>query len=95
MVSAGYRTLQVEEEHDGLRLDNFLTAVLPEQSRSQLQRLIKDGKVTGSGAALRPSTAVRAGQHFSIDIPEPTAARPEPEALPRRPGVAKKRPYGA
>ena len=78
------RTVEVDPEHDGARLDNFLTAVLPEQSRSQLQRLIKDGRVTGAGEALRPSTAVRAGQHYSIDIPAPTAARPEPEALPLR-----------
>ena len=37
------RTVEVDPEHDGARLDNFLTAVLPEQSRSQLQRLIKEG----------------------------------------------------
>jgi len=78
------RTLQVEPEQDGARLDSFLTALLPEHSRSQVQRLIKDGHVTGPVATLRPSTPVRAGQTYSIDVPAPVAAGPEPEALPLR-----------
>ena len=77
------RRLTVAEEHDGLRLDNFLTALLPDYSRSQIQRLIKDGRVEGSHA-LRASSVVRAGQVFTIDIPAPKAASPEPEALPLR-----------
>ncbi len=42
--------LEVEAEHDGLRLDNFLAAVLDGQSRSQIQRLIKEGHVGGPEA---------------------------------------------
>lgn len=76
--------LEVEPEHDGLRLDNFLTAVLPDQSRSQIQRLIKDGRVQGPGKAPRASTAVHTGQVFTIDIPPPKPAEPLPEALPLR-----------
>ena len=78
------RVVLVEPDHDGTRLDNFLTALLPEQSRSQLQRLIKDGRVTGPGGGLRPSTQVRAGQTFTIEIPPPEPASVEPEALPLR-----------
>jgi 23S rRNA pseudouridine1911/1915/1917 synthase len=74
----------VDEEHEGARLDSFLAALLPEQSRSQLQKLIKDGRVSGPIRTLRPSTAVRAGQEYSIDIPSPVAAAPTPEALPLR-----------
>jgi 23S rRNA pseudouridine1911/1915/1917 synthase len=76
--------LVVEPEQDGQRLDNFLTALLPEQSRSHIQRLIKDGRVTGPGKDLRASTAVRAGQVYSVDIPAPAPATPEPEELPLR-----------
>ena len=76
--------LAVEAEHDGLRLDNFLTALLPGQSRSQVQRLIKDGLVTGPHQTLRPSTAVHAGQTYAVDIPAPEDATLEPEALPLR-----------
>jgi 23S rRNA pseudouridine1911/1915/1917 synthase len=100
------RTIEVDADYDGARLDNFLTALLPDHSRSQLQRLIKEGRVTGpmpikegrgTGptpikegrgtepvAALRPSTPVRAGQHYSIDVPAPTPATPTPEPLPLR-----------
>jgi 23S rRNA pseudouridine1911/1915/1917 synthase len=74
----------VEAEHDGARLDAFLTTVLPHQSRSSVQRLIKDGHVSGVIAALRPSTVVRTGQQYDVGIPAPTAAVPEPEALPIR-----------
>ena len=84
------RELVVDLEHDGTRLDAFVTALLPELSRSQVQRLIKDGHVRGPapsgvegpGKALRASTAVRTGHTYAIDLPEPTAAIPEPEELP-------------
>jgi len=49
-----------------------------------VQRLIKDGHVSGVIAALRPSTVVRTGQQYDVGIPAPTAAVPEPEALPIR-----------
>jgi 23S rRNA pseudouridine1911/1915/1917 synthase len=78
------RRLEVEPDHDGSRLDNFLTALLPDQSRSHVQRLIKDGRVQGPGKTLRPSTAVRSGQVYTIDVPEPVAAQAGPEALPLR-----------
>lgn len=78
------RRLVVEAEHDGARLDHFLTALLPDQSRSHIQRLIRDGQVTGATAALRASTAVRAGQVYTLNLPEPVEATPRPESLPLR-----------
>ena len=76
--------LTVEPEHEGARLDNFLTALLPDQSRSHIQRLIKDGRVTGPGGLVRASTAVHTGQVFVVELPAPVAAAPEAEALPLR-----------
>ena len=67
--------LVVEEDHDGLRLDQFLTTILPGQSRSQIQRLIKDGHVL---------VAVHAGERFVVDVPELRPATPQAEALPLR-----------
>jgi len=84
MPPDGTRRLVVEPDQDGARLDNFLTALLADQSRAHVQRLIKDGRVTGPAGSLRPSTAVRAGQTYEVDIPAPTAATPEPEAIPIR-----------
>jgi 23S rRNA pseudouridine1911/1915/1917 synthase len=80
-MTAEHLELTVEPEHDGMRLDQFLASVLPGQSRSQIQRLIKDDKVRATTAHLRPSTTVRAGMLVTVDIPPPAPATPEPEDL--------------
>ena len=40
--------------------------------------------MSGPAGSLRPSSAVRAGQTYEVDIPPPAAATPEPEAIPIR-----------
>jgi 23S rRNA pseudouridine1911/1915/1917 synthase len=74
--------VEVSPEHDGLRLDAFLTAALPDRSRSQIQRLIKEGHVSGAAKDLRSSTPVRAGQVFEVELPEPIEATAVAEDLP-------------
>lgn len=83
-AESGRRSVEVEPDQDGLRLDSFLAGVLPEHSRSRIQRLIKDGRVQGPPGSLRPSTPVHGGQTYSVEIPEPVALRAEPEPLPLR-----------
>jgi len=72
---------EVTSEHDGVRLDRFLAAVLPGQSRSQIQRLTRDGHVSIAGQPCRVSTPVRPGQIVQVDIPPPTPATPAAEPL--------------
>jgi 23S rRNA pseudouridine1911/1915/1917 synthase len=84
MTETVTRRLEVEGEHDGSRLDTFLAALIPDLSRSQVQRLIRDGRVLGPAAGIRASTPVRTGQAYEIVIPPPAPARPVPEALPLR-----------
>ena len=74
-------SLVVSPDEAGVRVDRYLTSVLAGQSRSQVQRLIKDGKVTIDGDDVRPNRVVHAGETIVIEIPEPTAATPQPEAL--------------
>jgi 23S rRNA pseudouridine1911/1915/1917 synthase len=74
--------IEVPPDQDGLRLDAFLTAALPDRSRSQVQKLIKDGCVAGPVKGLRASSPVRAGQAFEIEVPEPVEARAVAEDLP-------------
>jgi 23S rRNA pseudouridine1911/1915/1917 synthase len=57
-------------------------SVLPEQSRSQIQRLIKDGCVRVAGREAKANQAVKTGQEIAVDIPEPVDPVPQPEALP-------------
>ena len=54
------RRFVVEPDQDGLRLDQFLAGLLPDHSRSQIQRFIKDGLVHGPSAG-KAGTVVRAG----------------------------------
>lgn len=77
------RRFVVEPDQDGVRLDQFLAALLPEHSRSQIQRLIKDGRVTGP-VAPKPGAAVRAGQTYELELPELVSTTASPEPLPLR-----------
>ena len=74
-------SLEVSPEEAGVRVDRYLTSVLAGQSRSQIQRLIKDGKVTIDGLGVRSNHVVHAGDTIVIEIPEPVAPEPQPEAL--------------
>jgi 23S rRNA pseudouridine1911/1915/1917 synthase len=81
-MTADRREVVVDSEYEGVRLDAFLAAMLPDRSRSQIQKLIKDGHVTGPSGGLRSSLPVKTGQRFEIEVPAlavPTAA---PENLP-------------
>jgi 23S rRNA pseudouridine1911/1915/1917 synthase len=73
--------LIVSADEAGVRIDRYLTSVLAGHSRSQIQRLIKDGKVTVAGRAVPANRVVRGGDAVGIEIPEPSSAAPEPEDL--------------
>ena len=75
------QTITVPDDVDDLRVDRFLVSVLA-LSRSQIQRLIKDGHVLVAGKPAKSNQAVKAAQQISIDVPELIDAAPQPEALP-------------
>jgi 23S rRNA pseudouridine1911/1915/1917 synthase len=73
----------IGEDHHGQRLDQALAALVPQQSRSQIQRLIKDGRVTIDGAAAaRVSQPVAAGQAIASAVPEPAPSAAVAQDLP-------------
>jgi 23S rRNA pseudouridine1911/1915/1917 synthase len=72
----------VAPDQEGERLDIFLAAMLPQQSRSQLQRLIREGHVRLRGREVKPNTPVRACDLVTVDIPPPLPSTPAPEPLP-------------
>ena len=76
------QTLTVPEESDGVRLDRFLASVLADHSRSQIQRLIKDGHIQVAGRAAKSNQPVKTGQAISVDVPEAVDPVPSAEALP-------------
>lgn len=74
-------TLTVSQDGDGVRLDRFLTSVIADRSRSQIQRLIKDQAVTVAGRIAKSNQALKTGQTVVIDVPEAIEAGPKAEAL--------------
>ncbi len=74
--------LRVTSEHDGQRLDHVLTAHLGNRTRSQIQRLIKQGMARIDASPAHASTIVHEDTLITLEIPPPTLATPEPQALP-------------
>ena len=66
----------VPPEADGERLDRVLARAIPELSRSRIQALIAEGRVT---PAARRAVA---GQTYRVSVPPARPAEPEPEAIP-------------
>jgi 23S rRNA pseudouridine1911/1915/1917 synthase len=81
----------VPAEFDGQRLDRFLVSVLPDRSRSQIQRLIADAHVVllkrtarrdGPPAPAKPNLAVHEGDRITVDVPEAVPSSVSREELP-------------
>lgn len=76
-------TLCVEPSQAGIRLDKWLSEVIPDLSRARAQTLIDDALVFRNGApATSASRKITAGECYEIYIPEATAPNPEPEDIP-------------
>jgi 23S rRNA pseudouridine1911/1915/1917 synthase len=61
------RDLRVGEGQAGLRLDQTLAGLMPEFSRSRVQRWIEEGLVLVDGAPGRPKDRVRGGEVVRLD----------------------------
>jgi len=72
----------VERADHGKRLDLFLAEHLPEQSRSQIQRYIREGYVLLNAAPAKGGTKVKEGDLITERIPAPTASEVLPEEIP-------------
>jgi len=72
----------VTAESAGQRLDRFLVSVLADHSRSQIQKLIADGRVRVGAREVRPNLAVHAGDLVVVDLPEAAPTSVQPEAAP-------------
>jgi 23S rRNA pseudouridine1911/1915/1917 synthase len=74
--------LTVDADAAGTRLDVFLAGVLAQHSRSQFQRLIREGRVTVDGAAAKANLVLRSGQVVNVEVPPPVAATPAAQEIP-------------
>ncbi len=64
-----------------MRLDKYLAEQFPEQTRSYLQKLIKDGEVLVNGKQVKTGYQLSAGDEVSVNIPEPKELDVEPQKM--------------
>jgi 23S rRNA pseudouridine1911/1915/1917 synthase len=74
--------ITIPVSRDGERLDRALATLQPELSRTAVQTLIKDGRVTVNGRAARAALKVSAGDALIVTLPPPRTVALEPEPLP-------------
>lgn len=80
-IEAGLETVTAEAEDAGTRADVFLAAKLG-VSRSNMQKLLEDGRVKRGEKIIKANYKVRAGEMFVVDIPEPEQIEAVPENIP-------------
>lgn len=77
----GTRRLGFNAPPPDVRLDKYLTQVLPEFSRAQLQRLIEQGCVLVNGQRTKASQRLTGSDTIAVELP-PSPGRPLPEPIP-------------
>lgn len=80
-IEAGLETVTAEAEDAGTRADVFLAAKLG-VSRSNMQKLLENGRVKRGEKIIKANYKVRAGEMFVVDIPEPEPIEAVPENIP-------------
>ena len=84
MVDTGYRKerrdLLVDKGEE--RLDTFLARREPALTRSQVQRLLREGYILLNGGSPKPSRKLHRGDRVSLIVPPPRPIDLAPEAMP-------------
>lgn len=75
-------TFEVDASGDRVRADKVLAAHLVDLSRSQVQRLLKDGRVWRDEVALTKSDKLNLGDVLTYSIPEPVPLELRPVDIP-------------
>jgi 23S rRNA pseudouridine1911/1915/1917 synthase len=82
-VGGLFREFRASDLNKGWRLDLFLARSLPEFSRSRLQALIAEGRVTQGNATIGdPNHRVKPDEVYAVHVPPPVPAEPEAQAIP-------------
>jgi len=73
----------VPPEEAGKRIDAWLADTLGTLSRSRVKTLIEEHRLRRDGTLVTaPAEPAKAGATYALDIPDPTPARPQPQAIP-------------
>lgn len=63
-------TFEVLEEHEGERLDKYLSIIYPDLSRSFFQKLIKDEKIFVNDKSEKANFRLKIGDEVTVTIPD-------------------------
>ncbi len=74
--------IELESTQTVARLDQFLTELIPELSRNQLQKLIRQGQVLVNNQTTRPNASVQKGATITVHLPVPASTVLQPETIP-------------
>ena len=66
---------EIQDQDRNCRIDWYLSGQMEEYSRSFIQKLLKDGKVSVSGKPVKASYKVQPGERVEALIPEPEIRR--------------------
>ncbi|MCI6277019.1 MAG: RluA family pseudouridine synthase [Clostridium sp.] len=73
---------QISEEHNGKRIDKYLSSVLDGKSRSYIQGVIDEEKVNVNGKIVKSNYKLKTKDVIDLEIPEPTELKVTPENIP-------------
>ena len=76
-------TLIVPPEEAGKRIDAWIAKRVGTLSRSRIKTLIEEHRLRRDGTEVSaPAEPARAGATYTLDVPDPTPARPQPQNIP-------------
>jgi 23S rRNA pseudouridine1911/1915/1917 synthase len=65
-----------------IRLDQYLTEIIPDQSRSQIQQWIRNGQILVNNHKVKTGYLTRPDDRITLDAPAPKPDMPQPEDIP-------------
>jgi 23S rRNA pseudouridine1911/1915/1917 synthase len=75
-------TFHVDDEAEGIRLDQYLAEILEHCSRSYIQKLIKEEHISVNGRNRKNSYLVQNQDIINVALPEPKTLSAKAEAIP-------------
>lgn len=63
----------IDAEHEGMRVDKYISDAFTELTRSFAQKLIEKGQVTVNSKPIKANHKLKIGEELSVIIPTPTA----------------------
>ena len=74
--------LKMKPEYTGQRVDRQLSELMPELSRSYIQKLLKEGMVLANGKPVKANYKLNGKEELTVTIPDAAEPDIEPENIP-------------